>query len=524
MNFDFIKSMDGWTSPEKAQAVYELTLKIKPKVAVEIGVFGGRGTIAIALALKQTGSGKVVGIDPWKAEDSAKAQVTPTDEEWWGKLDHEKVYKNFLWWLKKQDVEKFVEVRRESSRVSSVPPEIGLLIIDGNHNEEALLDAKKFAPNVPLGGYVLLDDLDWSGGFVRQAEEYIKSIGFSFIKLFDSQTGLYQRVEIIDPAKKIEVLGEERKIIEEKPKLTIAYITGRKEPKFEWFFDSLKNQLEENDPVKIIIVDFLAEKRNKSAYETYNYDIKWVEPKPTIWQGKHKIMKDDWWAMSNARNTAFCLCESEWIAFLDDRCVLMPGWLEAVRRAINGNYAVCGSYQKRSKMEVERGFIKGYDKLIGDDTRMKQAPNGMKNCPGGWMFGCTFALPLEWALQMNGFEEGCDGLSMEDVIFGLMLKNNGFRIDYDPQMRMIEDRTEGEIAAGHGVDGVLKRADKGVSPKDKSHAALERFGRRQITEFTPNLSLIRSKVLSGEEFPEPKYNAAEFNWKDWYDGQPISEM
>ena len=91
------------------------------------------------------------------------------------------------------------------------------------------------------------------------------------------------------------------------------------------------------------------------------------------------------------------------------------------------------------------------------------------------MFGCTFALPLEWALQMNGFEEGCDGLSMEDVIFGLMLKNNGFRIDYDPQMRMIEDRTEGEISAGHGVGRRFEaRQDKGVSnPKaTRSHKPL----------------------------------------------------
>ena len=233
---------------------------------------------------------------------------------------------------------------------------------------------------------------------MRQAEEYIKSIGFSFIKLFDGQTGLYQRVEIIDPSKKIEVLGEERNIIVEKPKLTICLTSpaGRSR-RFEWFFDSLKNQLEENDPVKIIIVDFLAEKRNKPSYETYGWDIKWVEPKPTIWQGKHKITKDDWWALSNARNTAFCLCEkAEWIRLSGRPLRADAGdGLRPVKRAINSNYAVCGSYQKRSKMEVERGFIKGYDKLIGDDTRMKQAPNGMNNSMSRrvdvWLHVCTAA-------------------------------------------------------------------------------------------------------------------------------------
>lgn len=521
MNFNFIKTMHGWTSPEKAKAIFELTLKAKPKIAVEIGVFGGRGTVAIALALKQLGGGKVLAVDPWSAQASASAQVDQNSEEWWGKVDHDAVFKDFLWHIKKQDVADFIDVRRESSQVTALPEEIGLLIVDGNHNVEALMDAKRFAPLVALGGYCLLDDLDWVGGYVRQAEEYIKSIGFSFIKLFDGQTGLYQRVEIIDPGKPVEVVKPDRVIMAEKAQLTIAYFTSRQEPKFEWFMDSLINQLEPNEVVDVIIVDLLNDHRewrlNPAYFKLDNVRLTTTMPKPNIWQGAHRITKEDWWAMSNARNTAFVLCQTPWIACLDDRCVLMPGWLEAVKQAMAGNYAVCGAYTKRSGLVVERGFIRSYDKVLGEDPRLIMAPQGKKNCPGGWMFGCTFALPLEWALQVNGFEEGMDGLGMEDVIFGLMLKNAGYQINFDPQMRMIEDRTEGQTACGRDPNGVMKKTDKGISPKDKSHAALDRFGNSKQTQFTPNLRTMRDE----REFKIPLQDGS---YIDWYDGQDIKTL
>jgi len=516
MNFDFINSMDGWTTPEKAKALYDLTIKCKAKLCVEIGVYGGRGTISMALALKEMGGGKVIGIDPYDSEESARGQTNPTDEKWWRDCPHEKIYQNCLWHIKRQEVDKIVEIIKKKSCEVDSPKDIDVFLCDGNHGEDALLDAKKFAPNVKLGGYCLLDDLDWTGGYVRQAEEFIKSIGFTFIKIFDGQTGLYQRMEIVDPSKVSEPV-EVREIIEEKPRLTVAFVTGRKDPKFEWFFDSLANQLDGEKP-NVIIVDFLADKRNKEAFETHGLNVKWVEPKPTIWQGKHKVTKEDWWAMSNARNTAFCLCETEWIAFLDDRCVLLPSWLEAVKKAMRENYIVVGSYEKRSKMVVENGFIKGFDKLIGKDPRLAQSPTLKKNAPHSWFFGCTFAIPLETALKIGGFEEACDSLSMEDSIMGLNLRNSGFEIVFDPSMRMIEDRTDGETASGHGIDGVMKRSDFGKSPKDKSHAALERFGKRKTTEFTPNLTEIREKVLKGEPFPEPVNPRV-----DWYDGGKIPD-
>jgi hypothetical protein len=519
MNFDFISTMHGWTTPEKARQLYELTKKIQPKTAMEIGVFGGRGTIAVALALKELGTGKVIAVDPWDAAASEQGQVDQQSAEWWSKVNHEDIYKSFIWNLKRHGVDNFVDVRRSTSDAVAAPESIELLIIDGNHGEQALVDAKKFAPVVPLGGYVLLDDLDWLGGYVRQAETFLKSIGFCFVRLIDNQTGLYQRIEMATPVNNENVM--ERIIPVEPARLSICYTTARQDPCFQWFFDSLANQMDDHDDIKIIIVDFLADKRNKEAYETHGFDIKWIEPKPNIFQGKHRVTKDDWWAVANSRNTAFCVCETEWIAFLDDRSVLLPSWLDAVKKAMAGNYIVAGSYEKRSRMVVENGFIKGFEKLIGADPRLKQCPGGMKNCHHSWFFGCTSAMPLAVALDVNGFEEGCDSLSMEDSIFGLNLRNAGYQLTFDPNMRMIEDRTEGETTSGHDMGGVMKRTDKGVSPNDKSHAALKRFGTRKRTEFTPDLKTIRADLANGLGFPVPDPEGV---YKDWYDGQPYAEF
>ena len=132
---------------------------------------------------------------------------------------------------------------------------------------------------------------------------------------------------------------------------------------------------------------------------------------------------------------------------------------------------------------------------------------------GQWFFGCTSAAPLEWALAINGYEERMDGLSFEDVIFGLMLTNAGYPLRYDPRMKIIEDRTPAELGTPP------RRTDKGISPNDKSHAALQQFGSLKRAGHQWDLRAVRAKVLAGEPFPIPTGPTT-----DWYDGQPLAEF
>lgn len=138
---------------------------------------------------------------------------------------------------------------------------------------------------------------------------------------------------------------------------------------------------------------------------------------------------------------------------------------------------------------------------------------GPFDCPGEWTYGCSLALPLEWALNVGGFDETCDGVSMEDSIFGLMLQNHQYHITFDPRMKMLEDRTGGQLAPQP------RRADKGVSPNDKSHAMLARLRTQKHVLSPVGIRRMRDETLAGIPFSivtEPQV--------DWYDGQPIRDF
>jgi len=84
--------------------------------------------------------------------------------------------------------------------------------------------------------------------------------------------------------------------------LQISYVTARDEPRIDWFLESLKRQLIPGDLVDVVIVDLFQSTRVLTVPE--GLFVRHIEPKPTIWQGKHRITKDNWWAKSNAPITS----------------------------------------------------------------------------------------------------------------------------------------------------------------------------------------------------------------------------
>lgn len=301
--------------------------------------------------------------------------------------------------------------------------------------------------------------------------------------------------------------------------LTVCMTTSRDEPHVvDWFYDSLNRICQDSDDVRVIVVwNGSSESEQKLTDEDKIKSFKIAPPKPNVWQGDHRLTKEDWWAVCNARNTALALCETEWIAFVDDRCVLTDTWLQSVKEAMDGMYIVGGAYEKRTGMKVENGVITHGGIITGKDPREIQVkPDRATPCHGGWLFGCTMAMPLEWALRINGWPEIiCDSLSFEDVISGIILQNNRYPIRYDPRMKIIEDRTPEHCGP------VMKRTDKGVSPNDKSHAALKlvQSGMKRSENPFGDIRKLRKKIQLGESFP-----VLNLPQKDWFDGQLVSEF
>ena len=186
---------DGWCTLEKAYALAAAIIMLRPALVVEIGIWAGRSLLPMALAMKQVGKGRIIGIDPWKAEESAK-EMTGDHLKWWVSVDHEAIYQQFIKWLNDAGVAQFVEVHRcrsdkfDTKRMMDTHGLIDLLHIDGSHGEQAsTYDVEHYARFIRVGGLLYFDDVGWA----KVAVDKLPAMGFQ--KLYTIDTGImYQRL------------------------------------------------------------------------------------------------------------------------------------------------------------------------------------------------------------------------------------------------------------------------------------------------------------------------------------------
>lgn len=159
-----IEPLEGWCWPEKALAMADLILENRPVTVVEIGVFGGRSLIPQALALKEVGSGIVYGIDPWRREDALEGFLSDADRAWWSSVDLDLIHGGCMRAIWEAKVEEHCIIIRSHSRHCPrlFAGGIQILHIDSTHSEEASTrDVNLYLPQVPAGGFVWMDDLNW---------------------------------------------------------------------------------------------------------------------------------------------------------------------------------------------------------------------------------------------------------------------------------------------------------------------------------------------------------------------------
>jgi hypothetical protein len=146
----------------------------------------------MALAIQHNQFGKMLGIEPWSNEIAIAAQTENESREWWAQQNMTKLRGDFMQRLKENQMEEFCTIVERPSRHVDSPGSIGMLHVDGAHNDEAIADVVKFARNVTAGGICVMDDLHWHGGGVTRAEMRLLQMGF--VKLYPLETGaVYQR-------------------------------------------------------------------------------------------------------------------------------------------------------------------------------------------------------------------------------------------------------------------------------------------------------------------------------------------
>lgn len=174
-------NLEGWCTKEKAYRLYNLVKESNSKLSVELGVFGGKSLIPIALAHKEINNGICIGIDPWCAQSSTES-YDPNDPnyQWWDKVNYNYIFDSFINSLIKYQVNNIVTYyRKKSNEVINLfeNESIDILHQDGNHSEtisteEIELYNTKIKPN----GFWIMDDTDWPT--TSKAQDLILTKGF----------------------------------------------------------------------------------------------------------------------------------------------------------------------------------------------------------------------------------------------------------------------------------------------------------------------------------------------------------
>lgn len=312
--------------------------------------------------------------------------------------------------------------------------------------------------------------------------------------------------------------------------ITIAYVTSRKNPQFHWFADSLRRELcDDIKRIRLVVVSAGLWETNDRDYFTSKLngfeDVIITTPKPNVWQGPNRLTKENWFAASNARNTALCHSRDGYLVYADDLSVLMPGWYDSVKQAVRYGYVALGAYQKVKRLEVDNGIVKSYESFPeGEDQRLKYVTENLSKCSGSWFYGCSLAGPVDLFLAVNGWPEDlCDGHGFEDCCMGLVMGNAGADFRFDRRMMTLESEEGHHSEAFRRSDYHYKGdtlIDEGNGgPDDKSHRCIEYANKGTVFKNHFDIRELRQRILNGGTFPVD--NLPE---KEWYTGIPIGEL
>lgn len=162
--FEYVPSLHGWLLPERGCEMADAIFETKPRICVELGVFGGRSLISQAFALRELNSGIVAGIDPWRIEDALDGEKDESNRNWWTRnIDIEAIHRSTMKAVWDHRIEPWCAVIRSASQhAAPLFGAIDMLFIDANHSEVASMrDVEMWVPKVRPGGYVFADDYDW---------------------------------------------------------------------------------------------------------------------------------------------------------------------------------------------------------------------------------------------------------------------------------------------------------------------------------------------------------------------------
>jgi hypothetical protein len=179
-----LPGLPGWCSNEKG---YRLADLVRGKqLVVELGVFGGRSLVAMALGLKDSSNAfsRIDGIDPYTPAAALEGDNHPDNNSWWSSLDYDAVARTAQDALYRLDLMPYARLVRMLSReVVGFYSDgtIDVLHQDANHSEATSCEeVTRWTPKIRPGGYWVFDDTNWDS--TKKAQQMLVDLGFSEIE------------------------------------------------------------------------------------------------------------------------------------------------------------------------------------------------------------------------------------------------------------------------------------------------------------------------------------------------------
>lgn len=231
-------------------------------------------------------------------------------------------------------------------------------------------------------------------------------------------------------------------------RISIAYVTSRREPMFRWFVESLILQYPDGRVTdEVIFVDAWLEysttrRAELAAIVAGRFDYIHTPPKPSIWRGKHRKTKRNFYDSSGSKNTAFVVMGTQHCVLMDDLSYLLPGWLDYHRHAAEMGWIFSGRYIKGVNLKFAGNELRSWDVRFPDCRADHQtdAAKPIHSC-GGWVFGSNTGIPLRAIIETGGKDEFLARAGGEDCDWGVRLENAGWRdlMRYDSRCAYVED-------------------------------------------------------------------------------------
>jgi len=172
---EMLTQLAGWCDPGKAQKLYELVTDNSIDSIIDVGVFEGKSTFALAFACRKRGRGKVYAVDSWSL-DCCSEGLGESDLKFWTELDIAGFMLQFFRKALEFDLLRWIYPIRLNSRLASLAlPEAGLIHLDANHSEyPSTSDVICWLPKLKSGGFLVMDDTHLAsvGTSLKLAQEY----------------------------------------------------------------------------------------------------------------------------------------------------------------------------------------------------------------------------------------------------------------------------------------------------------------------------------------------------------------